>query len=178
MGKKILVVVDMQNDFINGSLGTPEAQAIVERVAEKIRNFNGDIIYYTLDTHEEDYLQTPEGIKLPVKHCIRGTKGWGLNEKIHQALLSRCTVQGIEKSTFGSERLVDAIDYYICDEVSEIEIVGLCTDICIVSNALLLKARLYDMAEIAVDKTAVAGVTPETHEAALKTMEMCQITIV
>lgn len=179
MKKKILIVVDMQKDFIYGSLGTPEARAIVRKVVEKIQNFNGDIIYYTKDTHEENYLDTPEGIKLPVEHCIRGTDGWNLDEEIHKALhKARCTTQCVEKSTFGSEYLVDAVDYYIGQENVEIEIVGLCTDICVVSNALLLKARLYDMAEITVDHACCAGVTPETHEAALKTMEMCQITVV
>lgn len=179
MKKKILIVVDMQKDFIDGSLGTPEARAIVGKVVEKIQSFNGDIIYYTKDTHEENYLNTPEGIKLPVKHCIRGTDGWNLNEEICKALRgAHCTTQCVEKNTFGSEYLVDAVDYYIGQENVEIEIVGLCTDICVVSNALLLKARLYDMAEITVDHACCAGVTPETHEAALKTMKMCQITVV
>lgn len=176
---KILVVVDMQKDFIDGSLGTKEAQAIVPNVKKKIEEAvaNGDFIIYTRDTHEENYLETNEGKKLPVKHCIRGTDGW----RIHPDLMIPADydhVRIIDKPTFGSEKLIDHISlsglYTVCNEI---ELVGLCTDICVVSNALLLKAAFYDTMDISVDATCCAGVTPETHEAALKTMEMCQINV-
>lgn len=172
---KVLVVVDMQNDFITGSLGTPEAQAIVPKVKKKIEEAvkNGDLIIYTQDTHFEDYLETKEGKKLPVEHCIYTTEGWGIPDE----LLPPDDYQNIEvleKRTFGSYALPELLRHIICDEI---ELVGLCTDICVVSNALLLKAKLYETNEISVDATCCAGVTPETHEAALKTMEMCQINV-
>lgn len=176
---KVLVVVDMQNDFITGSLGTPEAQAIVPNVKKKIEEAvkNGDTIFYTQDTHFDDYLDTKEGKKLPVKHCIHMTHGW----KIHDELLPPEDYDPwylISKFTFGSEELVRMIAVGDMDvRCDEIELVGLCTDICVVSNAVLLKANFYDKTEISVDATCCAGVTPESHEAALKTMEMCQINV-
>lgn len=176
---KILVVVDMQNDFITGSLGTPEAQAIVPNVKKKINDAvaNGDYIIYTRDTHDEDYLETNEGKKLPVEHCIHKTYGWGIrNELMIPADYENVKI--IDKPTFGSERLVDYINLRdLNSEYNEIELVGLCTDICVVSNALMLKAAFYEDMEISVDATCCAGVTPESHEAALKTMEMCQINV-
>jgi nicotinamidase-related amidase len=179
---KVLVVVDMQNDFITGSLGTPEAQAIVPNVKKKIEEAvkNGDLIIFTRDTHYENYLETREGKNLPVEHCIRGTNGWN----IHQELLD---VAGddfliVDKFTFGSKSLPSIIHSLISttyrnDRITGIELVGLCTDICVVSNALLLKSYFYESYKISVDATCCAGVTPETHEAALKTMEMCQINV-
>lgn len=172
---KVLVVVDMQNDFITGSLGTPEAQAIVPKVKKKIEEAvkNGDLIIYTQDTHFEDYLETKEGKKLPVEHCLVDSEGW----QIPDELLPPDDYQNIEfynKYTFGSTMLPELLKRIVCDEI---ELVGLCTDICVVSNALMLKAHLYQSNEISVDATCCAGVTPETHEAALKTMEMCQINV-
>lgn len=176
---KILVVVDMQNDFITGSLGTPEAQAIVPNVKKKIEEAvkDGDLIIYTRDTHMEDYLETKEGKKLPVEHCVYKTDGW----KIQADLLAPPKYENayiIDKFTFGSHELPTLIaNSELAKSCSEIELVGLCTDICVVSNALLLKAAFYQTMEISVDATCCAGVTPESHEAALKTMEMCQINV-
>lgn len=165
--KKTLIVIDMQNDFIDGSLGTDEAVKIVPNVRKKIEEYrsNGNEIIFTRDTHGEDYLNTPEGKKLPVVHCVKNTHGWqiadGLDvpDAIH-----------IDKPSFGYTRW----DKF-CFEKNEL--VGLCTDICVVSNALILKA-LFPNAEISVDSACCAGVTPETHNSALGTMKMCQIDVV
>jgi nicotinamidase-related amidase len=179
---KVLVVVDMQNDFIDGSLGTKEAQAIVPNVKKKIEEYraNGWLVWFTRDTHGEDYLETNEGKKLPVEHCIAGTKGWNIADGLYDPIQED---QVINKLTFGSfslvDRLVDDFAWHMENDltIDEIEVVGLCTDICVVSNALMLKAAFYDCCEISVDATCCAGVTPESHEAALKTMEMCQINV-
>lgn len=176
---KILVVVDMQNDFITGSLGTPEARAIVPKVKKKIEEAveNGDLIVYTHDTHFDNYLETREGKKLPVKHCIYQTEGWKIPDELMTPFTYKYT-EMVDKFTFGSEDLIDRIrSSKLALSCNEIELVGLCTDICVVSNALLLKAAFYETMEISVDATCCAGVTPETHEAALKTMEMCQINV-
>lgn len=177
---KVLVVVDMQNDFITGPLGTKEAQAIVPRVKEKIDEYrkNYEHIIFTRDTHYEDYLDTLEGKKLPVEHCIINTHGWQLVDGL---CTWGVTESVLNKETFGSRGLADVINECLgvltpLEYLEEIELVGLCTDICVVSNALILKAMLPDV-EISVDATCCAGVTPETHEAALKTMEMCQINV-
>ena len=179
---KVLVVVDMQNDFITGSLGTPEAQAIVPNVKKKIeecRN-NGDTVIFTRDTHEVGYLDTREGKKLPVEHCIKGTYGWQIADGLVKDDIFGDDII-INKSTFGSNDVVSYLNqqfwYSGGDRFTEIELVGLCTDICVVSNALLLKATFYNDCDISVDATCCAGVTPETHEAALKTMEMCHINV-
>lgn len=181
---KVLVVVDMQNDFITGSLGTPEARAIVSNVKKKVEEAvkNGDIIIYTRDTHYEDYPNTKEGQKLPVVHCIKDTAGWMIPvELFPDYCYGRWDI--IDKYTFAADHLDSIIKDFLIeyetsiDLVDEIELVGLCTDICVVSNALILKAKYYDEVEISVDATCCAGVTPETHEAALKTMEMCQINV-
>lgn len=177
---KVLVVVDMQNDFITGSLGTPEAQAIVPNVKKKIEEAvkNGDFIVYTRDTHFEDYLETKEGKKLPVEHCIAGSAGWDIpTELMTPAGYENAVVSN--KFTFGGYELPRYLAYWTGDFNwnREIELIGLCTDICVVSNALLLKSYYYDSCEISVDATCCAGVTPESHEAALKTMEMCQINV-
>lgn len=177
---KVLVVVDMQNDFITGSLGTPEAVAIVPNVKKKIEAAvkNGDFIFYTYDTHQGNYLESKEGQKLPVKHCISGTDGWQVPDELKVPGYGK--YRRVAKNTFGCYNMppmiaetIDAIE----GDISEIELVGLCTDICVVSNALLLKSYFYEECEISVDATCCAGVTPETHEAALKTMEMCQINV-
>lgn len=173
--RKILIVIDMQNDFIDGALGTKEAEKIVPAVVSKIRAFPAGDVFATMDTHEEDYLSTQEGKNLPVEHCIRGTKGWEIREDILKALKER-DAKIIEKPTFGSVTLSDEISriYEEEDGNVEAELIGLCTDICVVSNALLLKARMPEM-KISVDASCCAGVTPELHQAALQTMKSCQV---
>ncbi len=165
--RKTLIVVDMQNDFITGSLGTKEAQDIVQKVKNKIAEYQkrGDEIIFTRDTHQTDYLNTPEGKKLPVEHCIEGTVGWQIAEglEVDEAVY-------IDKPTFGWTHWNDRT-------FEEIEMVGLCTDICVVSNALILKATFPEV-EITVDASCCAGVTPATHNAALETMKMCQINVI
>lgn len=165
--KKTLIVVDMQNDFIHMALGTPEAVAIVPRVKAKIlacRDAGYEIIY-TRDTHGPEYLSTPEGKKLPVEHCIRGSKGWEIADGLY---IPGCKI--IDKPNFGWP-------HWDQEVLEDVELIGLCTDICVVSNALIIKATFPDAA-VKVDKTCCAGVTPESHEAALITMQMCQIDIV
>lgn len=171
---KFLVVVDMQKDFVDGALGTAEAVAIVDNVVEKIKAFDGEIIV-TYDTHNEDYPESAEGKKLPVKHCIKDTDGWELNPEVETALCGK-TYTAVEKPTFGSVSLPDLIKEKSDTDDFSIELVGLCTDICVVSNALLLKANFPEN-RISVDSSCCAGVTPETHEAALTTMKMCQIDV-
>ncbi len=172
--KHFLIVVDMQKDFVDGALGTAEARVIVPAVVEKIRSFDGEIIV-TYDTHEEDYLTTREGRYLPVPHCIRDTEGWQLNEDVAQALAERpYTV--VEKPTFGAVTLPEVVQQLAGEEDFSVELMGLCTDICVVSNALLLKAA-FPEADIAVDAACCAGVTPRSHQAALDTMRSCQIEI-
>lgn len=172
--KDFLVVVDMQKDFVDGSLGTQEAQGIVSNVVKKIETFQGDILV-TYDTHFEDYLDTAEGKKLPVKHCIKGSKGWELDEKVEEALKNKACTR-VEKLTFGSTELPNLIKEKAEDEDFSIELVGLCTDICVVSNALVLKANFPEK-KIIVDASCCAGVTPDTHNHALSVMSMCQIDI-
>ena len=171
--RKILVVVDLQNDFIDGALGTPEAAAIVGNVKEKIRQYDKRDIFVTMDTHTPDYLSTQEGKNLPVEHCIRGTEGWQIRSDIAE-LLEGARVY--EKPTFGSKELAKDISEIAAGQDIAIEMIGLCTDICVVSNALLLKASMPEV-PISVDPACCAGVTPESHEAALKTMQMCQINV-
>ena len=177
MEKQFLIVIDMQNDFVDGALGSPEAVQIVPAVAEHIRRRKGEgaTVIATLDTHGPDYLSTAEGKKLPVPHCIRGTDGWALNPEV-EAALEGC--ERIEKPSFGSLRLPERVAELAGDAKKlSIELLGLCTDICVVSNALLLKAR-FPEADISVVRECCAGATPELHEAALKTMQSCQIAIV
>lgn len=173
--KKVLVVVDIQNDFVDGALGTPEAVAIVDAAAEKIKNFDGDI-FVTYDTHYDNYMDTLEGKKLPVPHCIKGTNGWELNPKIANALMGK-DYTAVEKLTFGSVDLTQLVKEKIGNQKAEITLIGLCTDICVVSNALLLKANILD-SEIFVDSACCAGVTRDTHNAALDTMRCCQINVI
>ena len=168
---KTLVVVDMQNDFIDGSLGTPEAQEIVPKVAEKIRNWDGTI-WYTMDTHGENYLNTQEGQILPIKHCIKGTFGWLLQDEVYKALRDK-NAYIYQKYSFG--------DYWLpvvaqMPKTDCVEFVGVCTDICVVSNALIYKAA-FPETKLIVDPACCAGTSPELHEAALKVMQSCQIDI-
>lgn len=175
--KKVLIVVDMQNDFVTGSLGTKEAVAIVDNVVNKINEFDGEIIV-TYDTHFNNYVETREGKYLPVPHCIKDTEGWQLNDKVQKALDARERYTIIHKPTFGSTELVDIIREYWDDENNiEVTLIGLCTDICVVSNAMLLKANYPEM-NIVVDASCCAGVTVESHNAALTTMKMCQINVI
>lgn len=173
MKKNYLIVVDVQNDFVTDALGTKEAQAIAPRVVEKTKNFQGEVLF-TLDTHGEHYMETQEGALLPVPHCIKGTEGWQLIpelEEIRQEKQARV----FEKPTFGSTELAEyMLARYEAGEVETIELIGLCTDICVISNALLLKAHMPEL-PIKVDPLCCAGVTPEKHEAALETMRSCQI---
>ena len=175
MVKKLLIVVDMQKDFVDGALGSREAVAIVDNVVKKIESFDGDIIV-TYDTHPENYMETQEGKNLPVPHCIKGTDGWKLDEKV-QAAVDKKEYTTIEKPTFGSTELPEYIKAKYNPENIEIELIGLCTDICVVSNALLLKANFIET-KISVDASCSAGVTPESHNAALTTMKMCQINVI
>ena len=173
--KHFLIVVDMQKDFVDGALGTPEAVAIVPAVCDRIRSFEGEIIV-TYDTHTESYMETSEGKHLPVPHCIKGSDGWHLDKRVQSALEGK-SYKVIEKPTFGSVELSTLVGQATAGEDFTVELIGLCTDICVVSNALIIKATFPD-ANVKVDSNCCAGVTVETHEAALKTMAMCQIEIV
>lgn len=171
--KRILIVVDMQIDFISGSLGNDRAERIVPRIAEKLAEarMRGDLIVYTQDTHEKAYLESFEGKRLPVSHCIRGSRG----VEIHPSLTPVSGDIVLEKPTFGSVELPALIKPHM-EEDTVLELCGLCTDICVVSNALLLRAH-YPGHEIVVEAAACAGVTPESHAAALTTMRACQIDV-
>lgn len=171
--RKLLVVVDMQKDFIDGSLGTKEAEAIVDNVVKVIGTYDPENIFATRDTHPENYLETQEGRNLPVVHCVKGTPGWEINEKVAEALGN---AKVIDKPTFGSRKLAEEIAAIAEKEEIEVTLVGLCTDICVVSNALLIKAYLPEI-PVKVIASCCAGVTPASHEAALTTMQMCQIKI-
>ena len=172
--KKFLIVVDMQKDFVDGALGSKEAVAIVPNVVKKIKEFDGDI-FVTYDTHFENYMDTNEGKNLPVKHCIKGTDGWKLNDEVVAALSGKKYTE-VEKITFGSVKLPELVKAVAGDEEFTVELVGLCTDICVVSNALMLKANFPEM-DMSVDSACCAGVTVESHLAALTTMKMCQIAV-
>lgn len=169
---KYLIVIDMQNDFIDGSLGTKEAMGIVPKVVEKIKTFEGNVIF-TQDTHQKEYLSTQEGRKLPVEHCIQGTHGWEIYSQLKPFLLEK----GFCKNTFGSKELAEFLaEQSEKEKIDEIWLVGLCTDICIISNALLLKAFLPETT-IKVDASCCAGVTVESHNRALEAMKVCQIEV-
>jgi nicotinamidase-related amidase len=171
--QNILIVVDMQNDFIDGALGTAEAVSIVPAVEEKIKNFSGKI-FFTRDTHEENYLETQEGKNLPVKHCISGTDGW----QIRPNLAAFCKEEPVNKVTFGSLDLgIRLQEENKKESIESITLIGLCTDICVISNAMLIKACLPEV-KILIDASCCAGVTPQSHETALRAMEACQIEIV
>ena len=172
--QKILIVVDMQNDFIDGALGTPEAVAILPNVKSKIESFDGKVIF-TRDTHGENYLNTAEGKNLPVPHCIKDTAGW----QIATPLLpyTKDTLV-IDKPTFGSLALTEILTKENkTNPIGEITLIGLCTDICVISNAMLIKAALPEV-PLAVDASCCAGVSPESHERALAAMQVCQIEVV
>ncbi len=168
---KVLCVIDMQNDFIDGALGTKEAEAITDNVAAKIEAYrrNGDRVIFTRDTHFDNYMQTQEGRNLPVPHCIKDSDGWQISEKL---AVGDSTV--IDKPSFGSVELGDFIAGL--DGVEAVELVGLCTDICVISNAMIIKAKLPEV-KVSVDSQCCAGVTPESHMNALEAMKMCQIEI-
>ena len=191
---KVLIVIDMQVDFVSGSLGTPEAQAIVPNVVNKLKahQHTDTVVLFTKDTHHENYLNTSEGMKLPVEHCIEGTSGWSIVKPIHDEFKndgyitysSETVVNGrILKETFGSYRLLETI----CDimkqleendcSIDTIELCGVCTDICLISNCLMIKNAFPDI-PIVVDASCCAGVTPEKHAAALEVMKSCQIDVV
>ena len=175
---KALIVVDMQNDFVTGSLGSEQAEAIVPAVKQKVAEFEerGDVVVFTRDTHGNDYLDTFEGKNLPVEHCIKATEGWEIIDDL-QPLVSDANAI-IDKPTFGSFELLNFLEPFIeSGEVQEIELCGLCTDICVVSNALLLRARFHET-PIMVESSCCAGVTQESHESALQTMRSCQIQVI
>lgn len=186
---KILVIVDMQKDFIDGSLGTPEAQAMVPVMLERLKDYDSSdtIAIFTKDTHPANYLETREGKHLPVPHCIDGTPGWCIDKRISSYVdhgnFSKISSESIinsriRKETFGSTLLPSVIDSIVTvEEVDEIIFMGLCTDICVVSNVLMCKAVFPEM-EITVDASCCAGVTPESHKAALATMKMCQVNVI
>ena len=176
--KHILIVVDMQKDFVDGALGTAEAVAIVDHVTAKIAAYAADpdgVILVTYDTHTGDYMNTAEGKHLPVPHCIKGTDGWMLDGKVATALKG-VRYTSMEKPTFGSVELPALVAKAAEADDFTVELIGLCTDICVVSNTLLLKAA-YPEVPISVDAACCAGVTPSTHDAALTTMGMCQIEV-
>ena len=175
MGNKYLIVIDMQNDFVDGALGTPEAQAIADAVVEEAKSFDGTVAF-TLDTHGEDYLSSQEGANLPVPHCIKGTPGWQLIPALDSVAHER-NARIFEKPTFGSTDLAAWLQAEnATNPIESIELVGVCTDICVVSNALLIKAVLPEV-PLVVDAALCAGVTPAAHEAALATMLSCQVQV-
>ena len=169
--KKAIVVVDMQKDFIDGALGTKEAQEMLPRMEAKLSAAQaaGTKIVFTMDTPGEDYLATQEGRRLPVPHCIRGTEGWEIAASLQPFVRAAAAV--VEKPAFGSTELPALLED--CDEI---ELVGLCTDICVISNALVLKA-FYPEKKISVDASCCAGVTPASHAEALRAMKMCQVDV-
>ena len=172
--RKLLLVIDMQTDFVDGALGSAEAVAIIPNVLREISKYDKNDVIATRDTHPESYMQSREGRYLPVPHCIKGTPGWELHPQIAPAL-DRCLV--IDKPTFGSTELCDHIVKLAESEDIEVTLIGLCTDICVVSNAMLIKAALPEI-DVKVVADACAGVTPESHAAALTTMKMCQIDVI
>lgn len=169
MSKRLLVVVDMQKDFITGSLGNQECRAIVPYVIEKIKTFDGTVVC-TLDTHTNDYLETQEGKNLPIIHCIKNTPGWMLIPELQEIQMSKSFC----KSTFGSIELAQWIKE---NEYTEVVLIGVCTDICVISNAFVIKAVNPEV-KIIVDATCCAGLTPEKHKAALDVMQSCQVNVI
>lgn len=182
--KKILIIIDCQKDFIDGALRNEEAIKAVPNIVKKINEFDGDYILVTMDTHDKDYLSSREGKKLPITHCVKDTEGWKLDFSIQNALDEAKKTRNIhvlyfQKPTFGSESMADFLNLDEAFEGNlELEYVGFCTDICVVSNVLMEKALLYNRANITVDASCCAGVTPESHKAALTTMKMCQINVI
>jgi len=198
--KKILVLIDVQNDFISGSLANKNAQACIPAIVEKVKNFDGDAIYLTMDTHFKDYLNTPEGKKLPVEHCIYGTPGWQINEQVREAVEAHYVlgmdVKYVPKPTFGSVEptIANTADKSLVELVldaerkasseagevvpMEIEMCGFISDICVLHNAIILKAFTYDFAEITVDSKCCAGSTPENHKKAMDILQIGQINVI
>ena len=167
---KVLIVVDMQNDFFDGALGTKEAVAIVPYVKEVIENFDGKV-FFTRDTHFDNYMETQEGKNLPVPHCIKDTDGWQIRAELEDLR----TTEAIDKLTFGSKDLIDVLAKE--ENIEEITFVGLCTDICVISNIMVVKA-FYPEIPLVVDAKGCAGVTVQSHLNALEAMKMCQVKIV
>lgn len=175
---KILVVIDMQEDFVNGALGTDEAKAIVPKIKSKIRDYNTNInlVWATQDSHQKNYLATQEGQHLPIQHCIRDTDGWRIIPELGKEYIDEV----FYKNSFGSTDMILSIERELESTISaatEIEFVGVCTDICVVSNALLVKTMFPEM-KITVDASCCAGVTPQKHKAALEVMKSCHIDII
>lgn len=172
--KNILIAVDMQKDFIDGALGTKEAEAIVDNVARTVKSFDGEVIF-TRDTHYDNYMDTQEGKNLPVPHCIKGTDGWQIDKKLATIIDADSSIKIFDKPTFGSVELAEYLKRR--GGIEKVTLIGLCTDICVISNALLIKAYLPET-EVSVIESCCAGVTPESHKNALEAMKMCQIKIV
>ena len=174
----------MQNDFITGALGTKEAEAIVDKVAERIKDSKDELILFTQDTHQGDYLDTPEGKKLPVVHCIEGTEGWQIHERVLDAWRKNTETirvpelenNSFTKPVFGSLELVDFLKSQAAI-ITEVELLGVCTDICVISNAIIIKNTLPEI-PITVNEACCAGVTPQSHQEALNTMKMCHIDLI
>ena len=182
--KNILVIVDAQNDFVTGVLGSDEAVNCIPNIVKKIKEFNNGLIITTQDTHDANYLISKEGEFLPVEHCIENTNGWGININIASSIVNKVATDssvkfdGVKKPTFGSTDLMNVIKNYVGDEEFNITFVGFCTDICVISNVLMAKALFFDKATIFVDENCCAGVTPEKHNAAISVMRSCQINII
>ena len=173
--KKVLIVVDMQKDFVDGALGTKEAVAIVDAVVEKVKTFDGEVIF-TRDTHFDNYMETQEGANLPVPHCVKNTEGWDLIPEL-KVFCEEKKCKVYDKPTFGSTELAaDLKALYDAGELESVELIGICTDICVVSNALLIKAFMTEL-PVSLDSSCCAGVTPEKHESALETMRSCQVLV-
>lgn len=181
--KNILVIVDAQNDFIDGALGSEEAKSRIANISNKIKDFTDGLIITTQDTHQENYLETKEGKALPVTHCVEFSYGWGINVEVATSIIAKATMDpsisydSVTKPTFGSTKLMKTIAEYVNDEEFNITFVGFCTDICVISNALMAKAVFHKKANIYVDASCCAGVTPEKHNAALEVMKSCQIIV-
>ena len=175
MEKKKLIIIDVQNDFITGSLGTEEARRMLPRLLEKVSRFSGEILL-TQDSHSDNYPDTQEGKLLPVSHCIIGTEGWEFHRDLEKLRAER-NAKVYRKPCFGSVSLVDDLkDAYEKELLDSVELVGICTDICVVSNALMIKSALPEL-PVYVDASCCAGVTPEKHKAALEVMESCQVIV-
>ena len=172
--KKLLLVIDMQNDFIDGALGTKEAQSILPAVIERVRSFDGDVIF-TRDTHFDNYMETQEGKNLPVLHCIKGTPGWELAPELEKLRQER-NAPVFDKLTFGCKELPAYLEEHYPEGLESAELIGVCTDICVISNALLVKAFFPEL-PVSVTASLCAGVSPQSHENALEAMKMCQITV-
>lgn len=171
---KLMVVVDMQNDFVTGCLGSNEAKEIVGKMVDTLNNYDGDIVF-TRDTHFSDYMETMEGKKLPVIHCLKDSEGWQIIPELKE-FSERENVKIFDKLTFGSTELADYIKENE-DKYDEIKLVGVCTDICVISNAMLIKANVPNK-KIIVDSSLCAGVSKQSHDNALKAMQVCHIDVI